>query len=311
MASIRLSTTQYLHTLPVITRSVSVPGLDYDVTVAKSIDESTLKTLAGEFDVGESSLANFLKVSEPGGRHDGKFVALPVFAKKLVSQYAFCREDDDLDGHGSLAGKRIALPQFWITAAVWHRWYMEQHGVSFASAVWCPLAKDRIEGMSYPDAAQIDWSLLGRKPLEVIREGAADCFIFARRPENLRGLRYLAKQPLDTALEVARRTGVVPLTHVLILRRELLASRPELGASLYELFSQALAAGRREAGNDVAQFLPLGDLQLDAATAALGAGWNDHGWTRNEKALRTFCAAAVKQGMVKSVDVEQVFLKIG
>jgi 4,5-dihydroxyphthalate decarboxylase len=178
---LHIGTTTYLHSEPLIARAVSTAGLDYDVTACKTIDECTLKTLAGDFDAGECSIATFVKVCEAGGAKANNFVGLPVFAKKLVSQYAFCRTDSDLDGHASLAGKRIAVPQFWVTAAIWHRYFLEQSGVPFDKVIWCPLGKDRIDGMPYPANYQMDWSLVGKKPAEVLRSGAADCFIFADR----------------------------------------------------------------------------------------------------------------------------------
>lgn len=307
---LRVGTTQYLHTLPVIEGAVSVPGLDTEVTVAKNIDECTLRTLKGDFDAGEFSLATFIKICEQGDNAN-RFVGVPVFSKKLVSQYAFCRADDGLDGHKSLAGKRIAVPQFWVTAAIWHRWLIESAGVDPASVTWCPLAKDRIEGMPYPSSFRFDWSLVGRKPSEVIRGGEADCFIFARRPADLKGMRYLAKQPVEDALATVKRTGIAPITHVLALKREVHEAHPEVARALLDLFSAALAHGDNEVGHHSAQFLPLADMQLDAIQATLGADWNHYGWARNGKIIRGFCEAAVKQGFVTRVDVDRVFLQIG
>jgi hypothetical protein len=305
MKHLKIGTTQYLHTLPLITGAASVPEFSYEVAVTKTIDECTLRTLAGEFDAGEFSLATFAKVCET----DRRLVGLPVFAKKLVSQYAFCREDAPFDGHGSLAGRRIAVPQFWVTAALWHRWFLDQYGVNPASVVWCPLAKDRIEGMPYPSHYALDWSLAGRKPAEVLRSGAADCFIFARRPDDLRGLRSLARRPLEETLAVTRRTGVIPITHVLAVRREI-AADPALAAAILRLFSQSLAMGDHEVGHHTAQYMPLADMQFDETTAALGAGWNQYGWRRNEATIRTFAQTALAQGFVDAMDIDELFCKI-
>ena len=307
---LRVGTTQYLHTLPLIEGAVSVPGLDPEITVAASIDECTLRTLKGDFDVGEFSLATFIKVCEQGDNAN-RFVGVPVFSKKLVSQYAFCRTDDTLDGHKSLAGRRIAVPQFWVTAAIWHRWFLEGAGVDPASVTWCPLSKDRIEGMPYPSSLKFDWSLVGRKPSEVIRSGAADCFIFARRPADLKGMRYLAKHPVEETLATVKRTGVAPITHVLALKREVHETNPGFAQALLDLFSASLAHGDNEIGHHAAQFLPLADMQFDETIATLGEGWNRYGWARNGGIIRTFCDAAARQGFVGKVDIDRIFLQIG
>ena len=316
VSPVRIATTQYLHTLGVIDKSaaatLSKSGFDYEVTVAKNIDEATLRMLAGDFDVGECSFATYLRIcdqdqSQATGQ---RFIALPVFAKKLVSQYAFCRDSDSLDGHASLAGKRIAVPQFWVTAAIWHRWYLAQAGVDAASVTWCPLGKDRIEGMPYPAELKFDWSLAGEKPAQLLRDGAVDCFIYARRPDDMRGLRYLSRRPIDATLGLARSTGVVPVTHVLIARRERIVAEPTLAPALFALFNAAFKAAEHEAGNHMAQYLPLADMQLDAVTATLGNGWNAHGWSRNEKAMRTFLDAAIAQGFVGKLALEDLFVKL-
>ncbi len=312
MSVVRIATTPYLHTLGVINKSAAQDGFDYDVTVAKSIDEATLRMIAGDFDIGECSFATYLQIcnqdrDKPTGQ---RFIALPVFAKKLVSQYAFCRDSDTLDGHGSLTGKRVAVPQFWVTAAIWHRWLMAQAGVAPGSVTWCPLSKDRIEGMPYPAALKFDWSLVGRKPAELLRDKEVDCFIYARRPDDMRGLRYLSRKPIESTMAQARDSGVVPVTHVLILRRDRVAADPSLARAVFDLFNASFKAAEREAGNHIAQYLPLGDMQLDAVSAMLGGGWNGQGWKCNEKAMRTFLGAAIEQGFIGKLVLEDLFIKM-
>lgn len=312
MSAVRISTTQYLHTLGVINKSVATGDFDYRVTVAKNIDEATLRMIAGDFDAGECSFATYLQICHQDKLKgvDQRFIALPVFAKKLVAQYAYCRAGDSLDGHASLAGKRIAVPQFWVTAAIWHRWYMAEAGVDAGSVTWFPLAKDRIEGMPYPDTLKFDWSLVGKKPAELLRGGAVDCFIYARRPDDMGDLRYLSRRPIDATLTMARDSGVVPVTHVLIVRRDRIAADPALVPAMFALFNASFDSAEREAGNHVAQYLPLADMQLDAVSATLGDGWNRHGWSGNEKAVRTFLGAAIAQGFVGKLVLEDLFVKL-
>ena len=165
--------------------------------------------------------------------------------------------------------------------------------------------------MPYPSSLKFDWSLVGRKPSEVIRSGAADCFIFARRPADLKGMRYLAKHPVEETLATVKRTGVAPITHVLALKREVHEANPRVAQALLDLFSASLAHGDNEIGHHAAQFLPLADMQLDQTIATLGEGWNRYGWARNGGIIRTFCDAAAGQGFVGKVDIDRIFLQIG
>jgi hypothetical protein len=97
---------------------------------------------------------------------------------------------------------------------------------------------------------------------------------------------------------------------VLIARRDRIAADPTLAQSLFDLFNASFKAAEREAGNHIAQYLPLGDMQLDAVSAMLGAGWNGHGWKRNEKAMRTFLGAAIEQGFVGKLVLEDLFVQL-
>ncbi len=305
--TLRIGITHAYHSQALLTHSVEAEGLSYKATATRTIDECTMQALKGEFDAAEMSLATFVKVRET----NPALVGLPIFARKLVSQYAFCRDDSPLNSYESLKGKRVAVPQYWLTAALWHRWYLQEiFGVDPAEIIWCPLAPDRLDNMPYPQDTQIDWSLKGRTPRDVLLSGDADCFIFARRPLDMSGLRYVAPSPGEQALELARKTGIVPATHVIAAQASLLESRPELGRSIVDLFSKALDHASGEIAHEAAQFLPLGDLEQDRMSRLLGASWNQYGWKRSELAVRTFCDMAVRQGMVKAVDIDRSFVQL-
>jgi 4,5-dihydroxyphthalate decarboxylase len=305
--TLRIGTTGSFHSQPILAHAVDVPGLTYEAIGTKTIDECTMRALDGDFDVAEMSLATFVKVRET----NPSLVGLPIFARKLVSQYAFCRDDATLSDHASLRGKRVAVPQYWLTAALWHRWYLQHaFGVDPADVVWCPLGPDRLDGMSYPKDHQIDWSLAGRGQSEVLLSGAADCFIFARRPLDMAGIRHVAADPGKQAIDLVKATGIVPATHVIVAQASLVQNQPRIAHDILDLFVKALKHGAREVSHEAAQFLPLGDLQQDRMARELGATWNHYGWKPAELAVRTFCDAAVRQGMVAAVDIDNCFLQL-
>jgi len=52
-------------------------------------------------------------------------------------------------------------------------------------------------------------------------------------------------------------------------------------------------------------------MQQDEIDAILGRGWNGYGWSANGHIVKTFCDAAVRQGLVQAVDIDAAFRRLG
>ncbi len=308
-ATVTIASTAYLHTEPVLRAEIPAEGFTYRAVRAKNIDDCTMRTLKGEFDVGEMSLATFFKAKEGGA----DFLGLPVFGKKFVPQYAYCARGSSLKGPADLKGHRVAVFQYWVTASLWHRWLLKHmYGLDPAEIVWCPLRRDRIEGMPYPEGYRMDWGLLGESPEAVVRDGRVDCFFYARKPDDFEGLRYLMAEPLGECLRLLRSMRFVPINHVMAVRAATLDAHPGLAEGLLKLFDAAAARTSRDIGHVAAQFLPFADLEQQLAAEILGADWNANGWQRNERTIETFHDAACEQGFIRrGLDWRRYFLSVG
>ncbi|HLQ25567.1 MAG TPA: hypothetical protein VK138_06735 [Acidiferrobacterales bacterium] len=296
LPTITIGSTSYLHTNPVLSHKIKTDKFEYRAETVKNIDECTLRTLKGDFDLGETSLATFLKLQEKSS----DFKGLPVFSRKFVPQYAFCAQDSRLHQASELRGKKVAVFQYWVTASIWHRWLLKHYyQVDPAEIIWCPLRQDRMENMPYPENYRLEWKYLNGSPEALLRNGDVDCFFYARRPDDFAGLRYLVPDAIGEGMQFLKETKIMPITHVMAVKNELLARYPWMVEELMKLFDQARLQVYKEIGHISSQYLPFADLYIEQMESLLGRSWNEYGWSKNEEVLATFYNAACEQGFVK------------
>ncbi|GEO27671.1 hypothetical protein AAC03nite_34560 [Alicyclobacillus acidoterrestris] len=294
ISTIRIGCTQYLHTDAILSGRLTLDSFCVQPERAKSIDECTLKTLGGEYDVGESSLATFLKIAES----QTGLKALPIFSRKFLHHYQFCLNDASIQSPRDLVGKKVAIPQFWITAGIWHRWLFERYyGIEPGQITWFPLQRDRVVA-PYPDHYQIDWRHVGKSAPELLRSREVDVFIYARKIDDDRGIRTVQPNPIEETAKFYHDVRMVPITHVIVVREELLESNPNLAGELVHLFERSRDLGLKDVGNSVSMYLPFADLHLQRTDSMLDKDWNSFGWEKNYRILRTFYNAACEQGFI-------------
>jgi len=134
-------------------------------------------------------------------------------------------------------------------------------------------------------AGQIDALYTPRVPRTFGPDGVRRLFPDPRREEE----RYFAA------------TGVFPVMHVVVLRRELYEQRPWLAQSLYKAFEQA----RREAAARLAEtaagasLLPWAYADAEQTRNVMGADFWTYGLAGNEQVLRTFVRYSFEQGLIR------------
>ena len=108
--------------------AVAVSG-DVAISVAAgpSVDRNSRMMLDGAFDVAEMSFSTYIKARELGK----DLIGVPIFTGRgFLQPGVVCSVASGIRRPEDLAGKRVGVPQFWMTSSVWHRLILEQqHGV--------------------------------------------------------------------------------------------------------------------------------------------------------------------------------------
>jgi 4,5-dihydroxyphthalate decarboxylase len=200
-----------------------------------------------EFDVSELSCANYFVLCS---RADTRFVAIPVFPSRTfrhssmyVHAAAGIKEPTDLKG------KRLGCAEYGMTAAVWVRAFLQHdYGVSPSSMIWVsggleePGRRDRIQA-SPPAEVRQEAAPADRGLVDMLDRGELDALMSPSTPSTFRAgsphtVRLFPDFPRIEA-EYYRRTGIFPIMHTVVLRRDVYERYPWAAVSLFKAFSDA------------------------------------------------------------------------
>src|SRR5260370_36161882 len=116
--------------------TVPVNGVDLTCITLKSGRDVFDRMVGGqEFDGAELSASEFISLNAKG---DCPFVALPVFPSRVFRHgYVFVNERSGIRSAKELEGKRIGLPLYTQTAAIWARGHLtHQFAVDLDTVRW-------------------------------------------------------------------------------------------------------------------------------------------------------------------------------
>jgi 4,5-dihydroxyphthalate decarboxylase len=97
-------------------------------------------------------------------------------------------------------------------------------------------------------------------------------------------------------------TGIFPIMHVVVLRRDVYDRQPWLAQSLYKAFEQARADAEARLAETAASRSMLPWAYADAVRTrnVMGPRYWSYGLDGNERTLRTFVQYAWEQGLIKT-----------
>lgn len=311
-------------------RSDRVDDLYFGVVKPEAIDLQFLpllpfqafnRFLRGEFDCSEMSFSTFI-IRLAQSKVDGKllpFVAIPVFPSRTFRHNAiYVNRATGITKPEQLAGRRIGVPEYQMTAAVWARGFLQhQHSVDPASIQWVTggltsVGRRPLIELSYPNikirheenrtlndmlvAGDIDALIAPQKP-QCIREG---------RPEVGR----LFKDVVAAEQAYYRETGLFPIMHTMVIRRELYDRHPWAAISLYEAFERAKdnCLERLKEEEPVPLSLPWSGALREQAIEAMGQDFWPYGIEMNRKTIEALCQYTWEQGLAPvKIDIADMF----
>jgi 4,5-dihydroxyphthalate decarboxylase len=311
--ALTLACGDYDRMLALRTGAVKPEGVDLNVLTLAPEEMFYRMARFREFDVSEFSLSTYTILR---GRGE-PLVAIPAFPSFMFRHGSvFVRDDAGIREPRDLAGKRVGVPKYHMTAAVWVRGILEdEYGVAPKDCLW-------FEGGEGTQVKEVDVTL----PSEVRRQavpgdrtlgdllaaGELDAFVGARRPATFGAGRVRRLFPDFRQVERSyfERTGIFPIMHVVVLREELARQHPWLPASLYEAFGEAkrLAYQRLQFTAALPVALPWLVAEVEETRALMGDDPFPYGVARNRRTLETLAGYTFRQGLApRRLSVEEMF----
>src|SRR5215204_6845072 len=120
---------------PILDGLVQADGIDLVPTVLHPSEMFWRQLRFAEFDVSEMSFSS-LMMAIAGG--DTRWVGLPIFTtRKFFHTEIMARRDAKIDTPADLKGRRVGVPEYQQTAALWARGVLQhEFGVSPEDVEW-------------------------------------------------------------------------------------------------------------------------------------------------------------------------------
>jgi 4,5-dihydroxyphthalate decarboxylase len=259
-----------------------------------------------EFDVAEMSLSSYVVSLN----HGAPFVAIPVFPSRSFRHNGiYVNAAGGIERPADLAGKLVGVAEYQLTANVWIRGILaEHHGVPVDSVRYRTGGlhePGRVEkaAVTLPDTIDIEPIAPDTSLAELLATGGIDALYSPRSPrpflERDGRVRWLFADPRAEEEAYYRRTGIFPVMHVVVLRRDVYEHRPWLAMSLYKAFTAAKAAAVDRLAETAAPFsmVPWSYAEFEAARGLMGDDFWPYGVPANEHTLDTFLRYSHDQGL--------------
>ena len=259
-----------------------------------------------EFDAAEMSLSSYLISLEAGA----PFVAIPAFVSRAFRHNGiYVGPASRNSTPAGLAGGVVGVAEYQLTANVWIRGILaERHGLPVTSVRYRTGGlhePGRVAKLAHdpPPGVEIEPIPPGATLAQMLAAGQIDALYTPRVPRGFSEgrVRRLFADSRGEEERYFAATGIFPVMHVVVLRREVYEQRPWLAQSLYKAFEQA----RREAAARLAEtaagacLLPWAYADAERTRNMMGANFWSYGLAGNEQTLRTFVRYSFEQGLIK------------
>jgi len=273
----------------------------------------------GDFDLAEMSMSTLMMAIAAG---DERWIGIPVFTtRKIFHTEIVVRRDAGIDKPADLKGKRVGVPEYQQTAALWTRGALQhEFGVQARDMEWW---MERVPSHSHRGAVGFEppsGVTIRQVPAEknlggMIVAGEIDAIVHYIANPNLvdRSRLDLAKEPsvrplfADPVAEGVRyykKTGLLPINHGMVVKRSLHDRHPWLVLNVLKAFARANEIAERERMEHAQYHVATGFADGERLRTPLVR----HGVKANRLVLETAAQYSQEQVLTpRRVELEEIF----
>jgi hypothetical protein len=308
--------------------SVTVDGTDTTMHTAATLPEIFERMMRGrEFDVSELGLTFYLRMLDGG---DDSLVALPVFPNRVFRHSCiFVNAAAGIDEPADLVDRTIGeFGTYGQDSGVWAKGIlMDDYGFRPAGNRWVIGGLDRpmppFGFIPHPHPTGLDVSVAppDRTLGQMLETGEIDALFTANVPQSVLDGSPHVKRLFDDFEPVERdyfrRTGIFPMMHTIVVKRELLDRDPTLAGRVYRAFLSAknVAAERYRQGRrlyEVHTMVPWMNALVEENRGLFDDDWFPYGLSANRTALDAYLRYHHEQGLSpRRWTVDEVFADCG
>ncbi|HTZ01121.1 MAG TPA: hypothetical protein VMC05_02225 [Xanthobacteraceae bacterium] len=309
----------YDRMLALQTGEIKADGIDLNFLVMDSPREIFDRMTNGlEFDACEMSSSEFVS------RYAAKklpFVALPVFASRVFRHGFIVVNRRFITSPKELAGKRIGVPLYTQTAALFIRGLMQHDlGVDLSGIEWVQGAINEPGGYGNPSVmpllkpTNIVQNQSGKSLSDLLAAGDIQAIIGSNLPRSLKRHPDVVRLFPDYRAreqDYYRRTGIFPIMHLIVIRNDVYERHPFVAKSLYDAFCAAKnrAWEKMRFSGTLRYMLPWLPDDIEEIDALFGGDCWPYGVEPNRPTLEALVGYMADQGLIpEPVPIEKLFV---
>ena len=271
-----------------------------------------------EFDACEMSSSEFIT------RFAAKklpFVAIPVFASRVFRHSFIIVNRKHIKSAADFAGKRVGVPLYTQTAAIFIRGLMQHDlGIDLSKIEWVQGAINEPGGYGNPSVmpmlkpVNLKQNNSGKSLSDMLEAGEIHAIIgsnmpraFGRSPDVVRLIPDYRAQEKD----YVRRTKIFPIMHLIVIRNDIYEKNPFVATSLYNAFNAAKDWAREKMrySGTLRYMLPWLPDDMTEIDELFGGDCWPYGVEPNRPTLEALVSYMVEQGLIpEPIPIEKLFV---
>jgi hypothetical protein len=305
--------------------TVKIDGVDLqyasDVIVSDIFERMVRRS---EFDVSELGLTFYLRTLEI---ENPPFIAIPVFPNRFFRHSSvFVNKASGIEKPADLAGKTVGeLLTYGHDAGVWAKGILaDDFGLTPDRCKWIiggtlhPQAPHDFIPQPHPDNVDVRNAPPDKALGPMLESGEIDALFSAIVPPAVLkrspkvGRLFESYEPVER--EYFHRTGIFPIMHTVVIRRDVCEKHPGLAAAVYKGFCDAKDLAVKQYASaamfhQAPTMIPWLSQLFDDNRALMGDDWWPYGVAANRTTLDTFLRYHFEQGLSKRrLSCEDVFV---
>lgn len=303
-------------TSPLYDERVQPNGIDLNF-LPLTVEEIFWRMLMNaEFEASEMSMSSYLMLRD---RADPEFIAIPAFPSRFFRHSCiFVNGDAGIKEPADLQGKRVGVPEYQMTAALWVRGILQdEYGVAPTDVEWFhggeeDAGREEKLSLDLPRDISLEYIPEDRTLSGMIEDGALDALVTARTPSTFDGesVERLFPDFREVERDYYEKTGHFPIMHCVVLRSGVYEEEPWLAQELYKAFHRAKDLCLEQIGDTTAlqNALPWLHGEVERTRDIMGEDYWSYGVEANRETLETMTRFSYEQGLTsKQLNVDDIF----
>ena len=324
---------------PLLDGTVKPENIEIDIVLSPPGELFYNNLLHDDFDVSEMSMSECLIVKERNEPGKWKWSGLPVFLSKAFLWFnLMVNTGSGIQRGEDFKGKRVAIPDFPMTAALWMRiMFKELYGVGARDVHWyvgrgVKKSHGGILGLDRepPPGISLQWLTEDQTMDVMLDKGELDAAFgivprSGHEPSPFEKVDRYGGTPIDgnprlrkflpdggrkIVTDYYRKAGILPSNHIIVVQQRVLDEHPWVALELYKTFQRSKEVAYERTKSMMGAYLLFEAEDYKQQAEIFGGDPYPLGIKQNQKMLEILFRGSHEEGLTKKqARIEDVFYK--